>query len=459
MATATTHNSWTFTRTMGQVGGTEFMMLVLACYILSFGTFENLASLGSPDRAVPENPSFDLIALIKTASRVVSAGLVGLGLARVAHGRRGRYVLGCLWPMLLFGLWAVASTPWSPMKAYTFGHALEFLLLLAVAALAALACDRPERIRALLSHACIIQFIYLAILVTLFLADPSSASILRRRLVTEQILIAGQEESTFVKNPAEIACIAGLAAILIVALRLLWGWGWTRRLWPILLAFAGGILFVTQSRAPLVTAFLLMGLTVMTWANRRIVAGALLLATLAATIWIAAQPGLDRETQALDRAATFLSRGQSSEELRGLGGRMSNWTGVLGTIREHPEAIIVGYGYSMATPTGKMWHENAWRRYTGHNILLDVFAGTGVIGTILFLFGFIRLFGLVRQGLASSDRRLPFLGLLVLLYALLSGIFGDSIVGPIHPSTVAVFMILGLSLWRIRLPEDGKAAP
>ena len=110
--------------------------------------------------------------------------------------------------------------------------------------------------------------------------------------------------------------------------------------------------------------------------------------------------------------------------MRGLGGRLANWTGVFGALDEDPGAIFTGFGYSMASPTGKMWNDGAYRRYTGHNIMLDVIAGTGVPGALLFIFGFAGLFMVAARGLAGPERRVHFLMLLALLYAFLSGVFG-----------------------------------
>lgn len=443
-------------------GRAEYVALIVACYVLAFTTFENLGTLGESGRAVPEEVRFDAIAAIKACARVGAAALVAWVLARRAGGARFGAVLGRLWPLVLFAVWGAFTALWSPMPALTLGHALEFLLLLLIAVAAALVCDRPGRSERLLFHICLIQVAYLALLVILALADPASARLVRVRLETEQILFAAEAETTFVKNPAEIACIASLAVILALAARLVWGWRWTRALlWPAL-GLGGGLLVVTQSRAPIGVTLALGGLTFVCWGGRRRLAAGGVLLCLLCLGYVALDPGLDHAAAVTDKVAFYMSRGQSSEELRGLGGRMSHWTEVGDSLKEHPEAVFIGYGYSMATPTGKLWNDGAYLRYTGHNIILDVLAGTGLVGLFFFIWGFFRLFlmalgrmarrkpglesALPRQRGPNVERKVGFLALLALLYAFLSGVFGDSIVGPMDPTSVGVFVVLGLGL-------------
>lgn len=437
----------------GRTGRLEFIMLILACYILAFGTFENFGALGGADRTAPGQLHFDTLAAIKTAARVTAFALAALSFASLARSPRRRYVLTCLRPLFLFSLWGILTALWSPLAPYSLGHALEFFLLTLIAATAALACDRPERFCSLLHHACLIQVLFLVALVALYLADPRSASLLRSPLESERALFSASEDAMFIKNPAETACVAALAVILAVAMRLLWGWPWTRRLLLPGLALGGWVLLVTQSRAPISTALVLSALTVAVWCSRRTLAAASLLLCLGLSLYLAADPNLDRIATVTGKAGGYLSRGQSAEELHALDGRMTNWTGVAEALKAHPQAILIGFGYSMASPTGMMWREGELRRYTGHNILLDVLAGTGLVGLSLFGWGVARLLRLVGKGLKGPDRRLPFLALLALLFALMTGIFGDSVVGPMDPTSVAIFLILGLGLWRVAMPE------
>lgn len=426
--------------------GSNLNLLLVACYVLAFASFQNFAGLGAPDRAVPETLRFDAIAAIKAASRMIAAGLVILGLIRLRLGSESSRGQRLLRPLLLFGAWGILTTLWSPLPAYTFGHAMEFVLLTLVAILAARACDRPERHRSVLRHACLIQVCYLLTLLALSLADPARASLLRPRLETESPLFTSEAEVTSIKSPAEVACIAALGIILLVALRLTQPTRRVRFFFLPGLLVCGGMLFITQTRALIATALLLTLLTFFIRSGRRLIAGALLFAVVLCLAYMVADPYLDRVAATGDRIGAYMRRGQSEHELRGLAGRMGNWNGVIDGLATHPGAIFTGFGYSMATPSGKMWHEGALRRYTGHNILLDVLAGTGLFGLIPFLAGFALLTLHAIRGLARRGPEIHFFALLMILFAFLSGVFGDSIVGPLDPTSVAVFLIIGASL-------------
>lgn len=421
-------------------------LLTAACYLLAFATFENLAGLGAPDRAVPETLHFDAIAAIKAASRIFAFFAAMVGLLSLPSTREGLHVWRLMAPWLIFAIWGVLTSLWSPMPAYSFGHAMEFALLSLLAVLAGLVCDRPGRVHAVLVHACLIQCLYLLALLLMALASPDRASILRPRLETENPFFAADAQAMYIKNPAEIACVAALAFVLLVALRLAQP---TRRVrlffWPGL-ALSGAFLLITQTRALVVTAVILASLAAIVLGGRRLIAVAALSLSLLFVAYCIADPYLDRVAAATGKIEAFLKRGQSTHELRGLGGRMENWTGVAQGLTEHPTALFHGFGYSMATPSGKRWVDGAFRRYTGHNIILDVLAGTGLLGLIPFLLGAAALLGHALLGFTRRLGAIHFLGILMLLYSLLSGIFGDSIVGPIDPTSVAVFVVIGAGL-------------
>ena len=160
-----------------------------------------------------------------------------------------------------------------------------------------------------------------------------------------------------------------------------------------------------------------------------------------------------------EKIVVYMGRGQSKQQISGLSGRVSNWSQVVSGLAESP---IVGHGYSMATPTGKMWREEdgVFRHYTAHNLLLHVISGTGIIGGILFIWGFYRLFLPAWRSLRrGTDKRLPFLTILVILFTFMIGIFGDSIVDAIDPTAVAIFVVLGLGIGNTQMSMEMRSPP
>lgn len=433
-------------------------MILLACYVLSFGNFQDLGPLRETERIeAPVTLTFDLVSALKAVTRIIAFSLVAAGLLRKRKSPKWQLVKWHFFPLALFGLWGIASTLWSPMPLYSFGQALEFILLVMVAVLAALVCNYPTRLGQVLFHLCTIHLLYVLTLIGLSVTIPSSARILRSATEHETVLYATTADASYIMNPAQIAAIACTGLILVFASKFLWNWRWARLLFFPALIVEGWVLFVTQTRAMIVTTLLLTGACLLFWGRGKLVATAALTCALIGISYITLDPNLHRLETVGESVETFMTRGQSKQQLGDLSGRVSNWSQVLSAL---PESPIVGHGYSMATPSGKMWREGVLRHYSAHNILLRVFAGTGLIGGTLFIWGFCRLFfGTCKRLRGFKDKRLPFLSLLIILLIFMTGIFGDSVVGPLDVTSMAMFVLLGIGIGTTPRPTDLPSTP
>lgn len=442
---------------VGQSPAPEFWMLLFACYILSFGTFQDLGPLREAERMASETLTFDSVSAIKAITRLIAFILVAAGLLRTRRSSKWPFVRSRVLILALFGLWGAVSTIWSPMPLYSFGHALEFILLVMLSALAALVCDNPMRCGRALFHLCTIHFLYILVLIILSIATPGSARILRPAIEGEAVFYAAAFDTRFLVHPAVIAEIASMGLLLVIAARFLWHLRWARILFFPALIVESWVLFVTQTRAMIVTTLLLTGACLFFWGRGKLMAASFLICALIGISYLTLDPNLIRLDPVGEKIATYMTRGQSNEELRGLGGRVSNWTQVINGFLKSP---IVGHGYSMATPTGKMWRGGTLRHYSAHNILLRVFAGTGLIGGMLFIWGFCWLFFPAYRGLRRfRDKRLRFFNLLIILFIFMTGVFSDSIVGPLDLISVATFVLLGIGIGNMPMPIDLPSTP
>lgn len=431
-------------------------LLLLACYLLSLGTFQTLGPIGGSERVLREQVQFDWVAAIKAVTRVVAFTLVVSALVRCRAIKSTHLVRWYLLPWGLFGLWAIVTTLWSPFPLYTLGHALEFCLLIMIAALTAILGSNNSNLSVVLRHLCFMHLLCLLLLVYSSMAAPTSAQILRSELQSESVLFAAQPGSTFIINPADTAGVASFGLLLILACRLFWNWRWARLLFFPALLIEGTILFLAQTRSAILITAIMATLCFLYRGRGKLVATAAVLAALTGTTYLTLDSSIEKARLMWESSVgTYLTRGQSREELEGLSGRASNWSQVLGDI---PKSPVGGHGYSMATTTGKLWREGRLVRYTAHNLLLNVISGTGIVGVILFLWGLLRLFSANwRRFRLSRDNRLPYLALITLTYLLLWGVLGDSIVAALVPTTVSIFVVIGLGAWP--QPEWPKAGP
>ncbi len=436
-------------------GKWRLFALVVACYVLALGTLNVFDPLGGTSR--PELArEFDWFSGFKAATRVFAFVLVSFSLFTMLRDSKWVLIRRYVIPLSVFSVWGIFSTLWSPDPVYTFGHSLEFMLLLMIVPLAAMLSDEMRRASAIIFHLCLIHLLFVLVLIGFSLMNPESASIFRPALETERVLVAAASEASYVMNPAEIAGVASVAILLVVVSGLFWNWRWTRRLVIPVLAVGGGVLFVTQTRAAIVTTALLILAALVFWGRGRLVAAGALALSLLGVTWLLLDPSLRQAEEVGQVVVSYMERGQSPEALKGFGGRISTWSQVVGAL---PESPIIGHGYSMATPTGKIWLDGELRAYSAHNVFLHVLSGTGFVGLFLFVWGLARLVQPSVSGLwPGPEERFAFLTILFVAYAFLTGLLGDSIVGPIDPTSIAVSVMIGVGTGGVLLSRRPTVA-
>ena len=425
------------------LGRTDFWMFLLAYYLLSLGTFQNFLGIRELGR---DGPEFDVLSAIKVAGRVIAFMLVAAGLVRARRRHNWHSVRWHLFPLAILGFWGAISALWSPMPLYSFGHAMDLILLVMIAALTGLLCDNTMRLNGMLRHVCTLHFAYLLLLIGLSLVIPTSAQILRENIESEKVFLSGHSDATSIIHFATMAGVATLGLVLVLASRLFWRWRWARILFAPALIVNSFVLFLSQTRSEIGAAVLLVGTCLLFWGRGRLLAVTFLLCGVMGTAFLLVSLGR-HDVIPEESIRTYVTRGQSKEALRSLGNRTEVWSQVVSALLESPLSPIVGHGYSMPTPSGTVYISGMVRHYPPHNLFLFVLAGTGFIGATLFFWGFSRLFRSVwRTYRSRSKNGIQFLTLLILVYVFFVGIIGNPVFGPITLKSISIFVVIGMGI-------------
>jgi O-antigen ligase len=419
----------------------RMLWLPIACaWLLMLNTFS------APGREGPETvTSLDVIALAKVAVRFGSIVALGFALYQLWGHPRRAVVLRCLMPFGLYLLWAFLSVLWSPLKAVSLGQALGLLVMLQLAAVLGIVLDGPRSCSLALAH---LSFALFTISTGLIVVDFTNHNLsgLNREDWSD-------EATNGIVHPTSAGATASLGLVILVAVRLLWGWRWSRGLLLPGLFAHSLLLVLAASRMATIMAGILLLLLALFYLRRVALAAGLLACCLGLAVYVIVDPELQSLRQFAYRSVAQFTRGESTESMQSFTGRTALWEAMWESFRESP---VVGHGYFVTSRTGQIdvWSGPANR--TAHNFFLQVLVTTGLVGFALFLWALMRLIfavvGAARRT-ESSDRRGVFVLLLGFWY-LGWGQLCESFMGPIQPEAVLFYSLVGFAL---SLVPSGKS--
>lgn len=394
-----------------------FTLLLTVCWLLS------VTCLSIPGRAGPlDFGAVDWIALVKIAARGGSLLLLaGIVLRLHEHPRTG-VALSRLIPLLLFALWCSISFLWSPLKAVTFGHAVELFTLVLLATVTAMLCSTRQAAERVLKHLFLTAMVLCAAILVL----------------DYRAVISGARPAGYM-HPNTLGAVASNGLVLLLGCRLLWNWAWTRRFSIPGFVICSSALYISRSRASLLATFVV--LTILFLVRRKLLFLTVILAL--GGIMTALVPYVDAVNHVPDSIGSYILRGQTRADLAGASGRDELWPIA---IRSFLDAPWFGHGYYMISSTGSfyVWHKQQFQ--TAHNLMLHLLTGTGLFGAALFSWGLgtpLRPCFANWRGM-SEHHKIGFLVLLIFVWFLILGCFEISILGPLDPAVVLFFASLGL---------------
>lgn len=400
------------------------LVALFCCWLLIFVTFS------MPGRDDPSLGSLDVIALAKVAARAISLGLLVCLLTPLWNVPKRRIVSRSLLPLTLFVGLAVVSTLWSPLASFTLGQAASLCVLFMLAMTIGTLWSSPRDTSTIL---CCLASALLAVSVVLLAARVAVPS-----------LQSMSREGAGMFHATSAGATASLGLLVMITARLLWNWRWTRLLLPGALIHII-VLMVAINRVSLLLTLLLVPFVVLRYANRAAALIMVLLLCIAATFYLAIDPGFRQVESLFGPASSYVNRGQSIADLQSMSGRSEMWLAVW---QSYQQSILLGHGYAVCSPTGELfvWYE--WANWTAHNVVLQCLMSTGIVGLALLLWGFVRITRQWRRSFVRGgvSRELTAFLTVIGFWYVLWGAFNATFLGPVTPESVSFFVVIGLAV-------------
>lgn len=351
---------------------------------------------------------------------MVWAGALLIGMMNFRHIKRALQLSnGLIW-ILLFALWALLSTVYSIIPAYTFGGSFAFLALICFVAVI-VQKNGLEKLTIPLVYAC--GFLTLSAIILYFIIPGVVVTPTEGGRVLRLSGLTGSPN-----NLGRVASFALFFIYFAVRSRQVSPW----RLDIVLIALSAvACLGLSWSRTSIIALVLSIGVIIV---RKRI-----LLSIWGATALLATLLLLIMTDFNWDNLVRLVSRQGSLHELITFTGRTDIWDFAWGEFLKQP---LIGYGYGstkLLLPTGfrTYW---GWTSTSAHNMLLQTLVTTGVIGTFLVV---------VVLMLQARDffKRPHDLADALLVYVVVMGLFEAGAVGG-APSLLTITWLISLTIPR-----------
>jgi O-antigen ligase len=405
----------------------SIQFILFCCLLLMVVTFSP-----SRDEGVIGG-SHDSVALLKMAVRAVVFCGLSILIFRASQSSRTRSVFFFLFPWIGFASWAVLSTAWSPLKSVSVGQAGSFAILVMLAFALGLTVGKTD-LEQLLKR--IVQGLLslCVLLLVIFFARPDWNSLSR--------------SVTGLLHATNGSATASIGIVVLVACRLLFTWNWTRSmLIPGLIIFTATLVLAQSRTALAITVLLCAGLATLLapplWRAIGMAAFGLF-----GVLYLTVDLEVDTTNLLLAELSTYLSRGQTLQQMTELSGREEMWTAMWNSFLESP---WIGHGYFVCHSSGELYVWYSWGNWTAHNFWLQILVTTGVIGCCWMGWALIQLvigmFLAVLRG--KCEWQLASLMGVVMVWQVGWGINNESFAGPLQPESVVFLVLVGLVSSRI----------
>ena len=415
-----------------------------------------LLSFSLPGREGPNSAGgVDVIALAKLGIRVLACGYFAIAFWSLMQKRIMR-ISPLLVPWILFAAWSLVTVGWSALPVVSIGQWMGLVALLAFSQMLAWRYADSLRVASIdkvgdsLSFSWIdivvwihaILFIYCFGVLCVHFVSPDLAGLNR------MLWISG---SNGVVHPTAAGATSSLGVLLGV---FLYGRRLTprRRILVAMILIELTLLYCSKSRSALLmtavcffvygsffTSKRVRGLTVLTL-------GASLLAV------VTFDPGFEIIQSGVDWVGNYIKRGQTADQLKNASGRSEMWAAIWQQIQSSP---ILGHGYFVTSSNGQL---DVWQgpsNQDAHNIVLQVWVTTGLIGMLPFAWAIWRM---TRNIVAETDADFFWFNAILCLWYAGWSQGCVTFLGPIRPESVVFFTALGLLAGRVDWRRHLKAS-
>lgn len=370
-----------------------------------------------------------LMKLLKTAGRAGVIATIGFSMLTAWRHPQRTYAIRALLPLILFVAYALVSVVWSPLRSVSLTQAGSFAMLILLSTYIAIIWDGDQTSQQLVTHLAIGLFALTLVLIALHFVMPRSGALTK--------------ESAGVMHSTNASSSAGLGILLTVAARTLWNAPWTRWWLPIVAIQIASMLIGGNRLSVLVTAVVVC-LFLAIHIDRGMAAICVFLISMFGIVYLVVDPRLSVLEDGAKELGMFAKQGQSQSELGSLSGRAEMWEKMW---RSYSKSPLLGHGYFVTSPRGRIyvWHE--WGNWTAHNFWLQALVTTGAIGLSMLAGGLAWLAWGVVRGAAILKQVEPSVWLIAAVSLWFFGwaFLNSSFIGPLQPESVVFSVIAGIA--------------
>jgi O-antigen ligase len=380
-----------------------------------------------------------IVVLSDTTARGYASGIDAQSVIKFGIWTAGLLLLFWRWPvvaaalrqpptaaLLLLSVWAMLTAVYSVTPFYTFGAGLSFVGICVTAY--CFAADASPR-RGLM-------------VVTCSLMAALALSLLLYVLVPSQVMTAHENGrsmrlSGVFGSPNNLGVAAALALLMVFLLCRQLGAGAALVLALLGLVISGACLMLSGSRTAIFS--MLAGIAVVVFTRRPLLAVSVITLLFCAGLLFVLAP------DAREAMLALVAREGSTREVTTFTGRTDIWRHVWSLIERAP---VLGYGFAstkVVIPAG-FAGAFGWTTHSAHNMLLQSWVATGLVGLSLLLVAFATL---VR---AHFTRPHPVRDA-VTAFVLVQGLMESSVAGP------TINMVVFIFLWATALGCQPDPAP
>lgn len=380
----------------------------------------------------------DVIGAAKAVSRLGTLCLlVAINLMMVGS-KPIRFVVYYMIGFFLYAAWAGVTVLWSPMPDVSAGQWISMLTMIALGATAVRLVESDRDVQLVLTM--------LALLLV-----TRSGIMLICWAVTGGTGVSREAESYY--HSTDAAETASLGLLVLMVAHLGFPSRFSRLVFLPCMFVLLSLFLIAQNRLTLVITPPLVLICMLMYGNRKAIVNLAFIGSLAVTLFLLFDPGLETLSSAAGSTEQLARRSdQDDRAFSTFNGRTELWEVIWNEYITRP---MTGLGFFVTSRTGEI---DVWEQplnYTAHNQLFQVLATTGLIGLFFFLVGFV---GPVRMMISRITRSGPAGHVarsvaVIFAWLVLWGLLNTSFSGPIGASSVAFWLLVGLTIGRLWEPD------
>lgn len=338
--------------------------------------------------------------------------------------------------LYIFLAYTIASATWSPLPSVTIAQSGSLTAMLFLTTIVAMISDRRQWVGEVLKHLSRSFLVFSGIVLVAYLIDPEASGLDRHRI---------HSGGNGLIHPTASGATASLGLLLVFLCHIVGRYRWAKPLFVPALAIHGIVLVLSNSRMAVVMAAITIGGVMFYYATNRQRATTIFALALVAMLAVVVDPGFDGLASTADVGASFVTRGQTADQIQDVSGRSELWAAVWD---EFDNAMVLGHGYFVTSSTGKLdvWNES--HNYTAHNLALQILASTGGVGFVIFSMALLHVV-VATWGLRGGDpvqRRIWIIAMVFTIWFAGWAQLADAFMGPIRPESVLFFSMMGIAI-------------